>query len=313
MPPTNYPNGVTSFGILQLGGGSIPSTTGNVRFVSSTRAGASNSNNGQDPDHAWSTMVYAAARMKASQGDMVIVLPGHVETVIAAAGFVHSVAGVTWIGLGYGSLKPKVNFTTAVGADMDVDAANTVMVNFQFTGGFDALTGPIDINAAGCKLIDILTKDVTGQATDFIVADANADDLVISGWRHEGAAAAGAESALQLVGGDNATIEDFWIDGNFGTAAIENVTTASVNTTIGGGPGQNYIRTRNAADVAVTMVATSTGNIGPNINIRVADNAANVTEALVGADMQFFQPLPICNADGEVGLNTNITATVDEA
>lgn len=310
MPITNFPNGISSFGVPQIGG-SIPSTTGNVRFVGSTKSGASNGNSGKDPDHAWSTMAYAAGKMTANQGDIVIVMPGHVETVTAAAGLAHSVAGVTWFGIGSGSLVPTVNFTTAVGADMDVDEANTVMYNFQFTGGIDALTGPIDINAAGCSLINILTKDVTGQATDFIVADANADELVISGWRHEGAAAAGAESALQLVGGDNAIVEDFWVDGNFGTAAIENVSTASVNTTIGGGPGQNYIRTRNADDVAISMVATSTGNIGPNINIRLADNAANVTEALVGADMQFFQPLPICNLDGEVGLNTNITATTD--
>ena len=60
-----------------------------------------------------------------------------------------------------------------------------------------------------------------------------------------------------------------------------------------------------------SAVATTTGNVGPNIYARIADNAANVTEAFVGADMQFFQPIAIVNLDGEVGLNTNITATTD--
>ena len=45
--------------------------------------------------------------------------------------------------------------------------------------------------------------------------------------------------------------------------------------------------------------------------IRLQDDAANITEALVGADIQFFQPISIVNADGEVGLNTNITASAD--
>ena len=158
----------------------------------------------------------------------------------------------------------------------------------------------------GCE-----TRDVTGQATDFIVTDANADRLLIRGWTHRGAAAAGADTAITIVGGDNITIEDFWIDGNFAVACIENVTTAAVNLTVGGGSKVNYARTRNAADVIFTAVATTTGNVGPNIMARLQDDAANVTEAFVGADMQFFNPIKVVNADGEAGLDTNITATAD--
>jgi hypothetical protein len=196
---------------------------------------------------------------------------------------------------------------------MDVDADNITISNFLFTGGIDALTGPIDINAADFTMLDCETKDVTGQATDFIVADANANRLMIDGWTHRGAAAAGGASALQLVGGDGSTVRNFFIDGNFDTAAIENVTTAATNLTINGGANGSYIRNRNSADVCFTAVATTTGNVGPNIYARIADNAANITEAFVGADMQFFQPIAIANADGEVGLNTNITASADSA
>lgn len=277
-------------------------------------AGADDENHGTF-DAPFASMEYAngaiIADAGANRGDMVFVKAGHTETVTAAAGLDMDAAGVTWVGLGRGSDRPTINFTTAVGADMDIDAANITMVNFLFTGGIDALTGPIDINAADFAMIGCETRDVTGQATDFIVTDANADRLYIDGWVHRGAAAAGADTAITIVGGDDITIKNFWIDGNFAVAAIENVTTAAVNLSIYG-DRPCFMRNRNSADVLVTAVATTTGNVGPNLYGRLADNAANVTEALVGADMQFFAPLLIVNADGEQGLAWNGTATVDE-
>ena len=186
------------------------------------------------------------------------------------------------------------------------------MVNCRFTGGIDALTGPIDVNAAGFTLIDCITEDVTGQATDFIVTDANADQLSLIRWTHRGALANGAQSAISIVGGDDITIEDAWVNGHFSAANIENVTTAAVNLAIYGGVRRPcYLRNRDSAptDVLVTLVATTTGNVGPHIYGRLLTNTTNVTEAFVGADMQFMQPVVLVNADGERGLETNITAS----
>jgi hypothetical protein len=292
-------------------GGSDLFTTGTVFYVSSVTGAAGA--DGKSVTSPLSTIDEAVGKCTADKGDIIIVMPGHTETVTAAAGLDLDVAGIKILGMGSGSLRPTVNFTTATTADMDVDAANITIKNFLFTGGVDALAGPIDINAADCKLIDIETRDVTGQATDFIVTDANADRLLIDGWIHRGAAAAGADTAISIVGGDDIIIRNFNIYGNFAVAGIENVTTAAVRINIGGGYGWNYIWTENAADTAVTLVATTDGWVGPNICARLADNAANVTEAFVGADAQFIQPIRIVNADGESSLDTNITATVDEA
>ena len=307
MPISNYPNGFAS-GVAIRGMPILNSYGGNIYWVDS--GAGSNSNDGTH-NRPFSTLDYAVGRCTANNADIIMVKAGHTETVTAAGGLDLDVAGITIVGMGNGSDRPTVNFTTAVGADMDVDAANITISNFLFTGGIDALTGPIDVNAADFSMLDCETRDVTGQATDFIVADANADRLMIDGWTHRGAAAAGAETALQLIGGDNAMIRNFWIDGNFGTACIENVTTAAVNLTINGGANGSYARTRNADDIIFTAVATTTGNVGPNIYARVADDAANITEAFAGADMQFFQPIAIANADGEVGLNTTKTASAD--
>ena len=307
MPFSNYPNGFAN-GVAIRGMPILNSYGGNLFWVDS--GAGSNTNDGT---HArpYSTLDYAVGKCTANNGDVIMVKAGHTETVTAAGGLDLDVAGITIIGLGNGSDRPTVSFTTATGADMDVDAANITISNFLFTGGIDALTGPIDVNAADFTMIDCETRDSTGQTVDFIVADANASRLTIDGWVHRGAAAAGGASALQLVGGDGAMVRNFWIDGNFDTAAIENVTTAATNLTISGGANGSYIRNRNSADICFTAVATTTGNVGPNIYARVADNAANITEAFAGADMQFFNPIAIANADGEVGLNTNITASAD--
>ena len=246
----------------------------------------------------------------ASADDVISVAPSHVETVTAAAGLVLDQSGLTIIGYGNGDRRPQVNFTTVVGADMDVNSEGITIKNVRFTGGIDALTGPVDVNAADFTMIDCVTEDVTGQATDFVVSDANADRMSVVRHEHRGAAAAGADSAFQLTGGDQITFEDAWIYGNFAAAGIESIGTAQTNLRIYGGANRPcYIRTVNAADVAVTLLTGSTGDVGPYVYARVADNAANVTEAFVGDAMRFMQPVGVVNLNGERGFETNITAS----
>jgi hypothetical protein len=287
----------------------VPRARGKDFYVSSL-VGASGSD-GRGPFSAISTIDTAIGKCTAGAGDRIIVMPGHVETVIAAAGVALDVADVEIIGLGRGAKRPQINFTTAVGASFKVTAANCQVSNLLFTGGVDALTNPVHIDAADFRMFDCETRDVTGQATDFIVTTDNADRLIISGWKHLGAAAAGADTAISLVGGDDWVIENFDIYGNFAVAAIENVTTAANRIRIGGGDRPCYIWTENAADIAITLHASTTGHIGPNINIMLQDNAANITEAIVMAAAQLFQPVNLVNLVGESSMQTNITASTD--
>lgn len=306
MPRSNYPSGFAG-GLTVRGMPLLAAHPGEVFWVSSTSG--SNGNKGSF-DRPWATIDYAVGRCGSNRGDIIMVKPGHVETVTAAAGLALDVAGIAIVGLGAGSSRPTVNFTTAVGASMVVSAANVTVMNLLFTGGIDALTSPVHIQAADFAFVNCETRDVTGQATDFIVTTAAADRLMVDGWVHDGAAAAGADTALSIVGGADITVRDFTIDGNFAVAAIENVTTAANRVRIGGA-GVNYIWTENAADVAITMAAASTGFIGPNINIMLQDNAANITECCVGAAMQFMQPINVVNLAGESSMQINITATTD--
>jgi hypothetical protein len=288
-------------------------TTGNVYFVSSTSANCRDDpSHGTRYDNPFATLDYAVGRCTANQGDTIVVLPGNVETVAAASGLAIDVAGLTIIGLGSGSNRPRVNIGTATSATVAISAANTTIRNVLFVTTLDAVVTAIIISAADCKLFDIETRDTSAtQCVDFISTTAAADRLLISGWVHRGDAAAGADTAITVVGGDGAVIENFDLYGNFAVAAIENVTTALTNGRFGGGPAQNYIWNKNAADTAIVLAAASTASIGPNINAMLTDNAANITEAFVSAGGRFYQPIRIVNLAGESSMETNITASTD--
>lgn len=315
--PGGFAHGITIKGVpLALTHPGRVFWVGNSATLQVGEKSASNSNKGTFLA-PFSTIDYAVGQCAANRGDVIFVRPGHTETVTAAGGLDLDVAGIALIGLGSGSNRPTINFTTAVGADMDVDAANITMVNFLFTGGIDALTGPIDVNAADFKLLDCEWRDVTGQATDVIVADANADRLLIDGYFHNGAAAAGGASAIALTGMDNPVIRNFKIIGNFSVGAIDIRTTAAVDVDIHSG----YIWTKNSADIAIIDTITgSTGKIGPDICIMLTDNAANITEAITGASFQYFgggtaatsgASILVCNLAGESAMKINKTESTD--
>lgn len=312
MPISNYPNGFAN-GITIRGVPLQVAHPGKVFWVNNSGVlpqGGIAGSNGNDGTYLkpFSTIDYAVGKCTASRGDIIMVMPGHVETVTAAAGLDVDVAGIAIVGLGHGALRAKINFTTATTADMDIDAANVTLVNLLFTGGIDALAGPIDINASDCTIINCEYRDVTGQATDVIIADANADRLYIDGYFHNGAAAAGGASAIALIGMDNPLIRNFRIVGNFSVGAIDCRTTAVVDLNIYDG----YIWTKNAADICIVDTVTgSTGKIGPDLNFMLTDNAANITEAVTGATFHLFDPVYVCNLVNEKAMLINWTASTD--
>lgn len=305
---TNYPSGISSFGFPLIGSGPLL-TTGNVFFVNSTATLASNGNLGTSPDKPFATIDYAVGKCTANNGDHIIVGPGHVETVTAAAGLALDVAGITLYGIGNKRQRPRINFTTAVSASMVVSAANISMANFWFTGGIDALTGPIGVQASNFTLTNWTWTDVTGQATDVVLTTAAADRMELAYFEYDGDTAAGTNAGIAIVGGDGIKIHDFIMDGNFAVGGIDIRTTATTDLKVF---NVNSFRTRNSADIfIIDTITASTGTIGPNLNLRLQDNAANITEACTGATFVYFQPINIVNFAGESSMQTNITASTD--
>lgn len=304
MPFSNYPNGFTN-GLTVRGLPILNSYPGQVFWVSSTTGG--DGNNGTF-DKPFATVDYAIGRCQASRGDIILVKAGHTETISAAGGVSQDVAGTAIIGLGVGSLRPTFNFTATTSTFL-MSAANCSIKNCLFTGGIDAVVSPIVVSAADCTIESCEIRDVTGQVTNGILTTSGAARLKILDHIHLGDTAAGTVAAIAIVGGSNIEITIRKMDGNFSVGGIDVRTTATTNLFV---HDVLYFRTRNSVDIfLVDTITGSTGQIGPNINLRLQDNAANITEAITGATFYVIDPVYVVNADNEKGLLINWTASAD--
>ena len=281
---------------------------GEIFFVDSGHAAASDTAGfGKSPDSPVATLDYAVGLCTASQGDVIYVMPGHAETIIADSGVDIDVAGVTVIGLGKGADRPTFTFTTAVTADFKL-AANSIHVeNILFLGGIDATTGVIEITGTDCVLKNTEYRDSTGQATDVIVTDA-ACRLLIDGHKHIGADADGSDTAIMLDECDDAEIRNCYLYGDFDLGAIECRTTASARINI----HHCKIWTEGAEDLCILDTVTgSTGTIGPDVQLILEEDAANVTEAVTGATFFMLDRVFVTNAVNQSALAINWTAVAD--
>ena len=125
----------------------IAGHTGCIWFVGSTVTGATDAvGYGRDPDKPFATLDYVNSQATAHAGDVVYLLPGHVEVVAGAAGLVMDCAGLHVIGCGNGTYQPIIRLTLAA-ADIDIDAANVTFENVNFQAGAADVIAAIDVNA----------------------------------------------------------------------------------------------------------------------------------------------------------------------
>lgn len=164
MSIQNFPNGIASFGVPIIGGGQIPATTGKYWFVDSVNG--SNSNTGKTPKKAVATIDYAIGLCTASNGDVIVVMPGYTQTISASSGILADIAGVTIYGMGAGTLRPTITFGAAA-ADIDVSAANVTFDNFIFVANFDNVAAAVTVAAKDCTIKNSEFRD-TSDALHFV-------------------------------------------------------------------------------------------------------------------------------------------------
>ena len=160
--PTNFPSGVKSRGVPVEGLGGIGSpllTTGNVYHVDSGADAADNDNAATNPKQPAATLDGAIGKCTANNGDVILVAPGHSETISAAAAITFDVAGVTVIGMGVGNSRPTITLDTAATTDIDVTADDTQIHNMIFSMNYADIAGVFDLSAAGfvlnkCRFVD---------------------------------------------------------------------------------------------------------------------------------------------------------------
>lgn len=142
MTTTNFTglavNGVPVMG----GGGGIPATTGNIFFVHS---GTGNSAfDGKSAANPLATIDQAVNKCTASKGDLVVVMPGHAETIASATSLVVDVAGISIIGLGNGRNRPVLTFS-ATASKIPVSAANVVISGLVFMASIAAIVTGVEV------------------------------------------------------------------------------------------------------------------------------------------------------------------------
>lgn len=272
---------------------------GDEWFVDSTNGLSTNT--GKDWENALATIDQGINKCTASNGDTVYVAPFHAETITADSGVDIDLAGVQVVGVTRGREMPTITFDTAVTADFKLAAANVSIQNLRFLSGINALTGPIEVSAADCAIINCEFRETsTYETVDAIVTTAAAERLLIDGYRHIGALTDGANSAIAIVGGiEGLIIRNCHIMGTFAVGNIDFRTVKSTevwihdcylwnndDTVIGSG----------GVPCIMDTITASTGTIGPNIQCVLGTDEANVTEAVTGATFHVVDPVYVVNA-----------------
>ena len=164
--PTNFPTGLQSRGVPVEGFGGIGSpllTMGNIYHVDSGADAADNDNAGTNPKQPLATLDGAIGKTTANNGDVILVHPGHAETISAAAAITFDVAGITVIGMGVGNSRPTITLDTAATTDIDVTAADVQIHNMIFSMNYADIVEVFDLSAAGfvvnkCRFVDTATN-----------------------------------------------------------------------------------------------------------------------------------------------------------
>lgn len=134
-------------------------TTGNYFFVDSN---AASGGNGYSPEGAVQTLNAAVALCTANNGDIILVMEGHAETLDSAADVDLSVAGIRVIGLGHGNSRPTFTWTAAA-ATFAVGASSVWVENILFVANFtNGVTEGVDIDDAHT---DVTFKDCEWRST----------------------------------------------------------------------------------------------------------------------------------------------------
>ena len=232
---------------------------GKIFYVDSVNGSANY--DGKTPTRALATIDQAINKCTANQGDVVYVLPGHVETISGATGLVMDVAGVSVIGLGSGGDRPTLTLSASA-STVSITAASCVLANIKlissFTGGVAAgIT--LGATADGTKLLNIEMQE-TANTKEWLIGisvAAACHEVEIDGLRYFGIAGGSTTQVIKFVGASNYSIvRNFLIYADASGALIDALTAASLFMTIGNGVGHNL---DTGAGLTVSVKSDTTG------------------------------------------------------
>ena len=199
-----------------------------ILFVDS---GHTDATDADDTEHGHSfekplaTLDYAVGLMVASEGGVILLAPGHAET-LSTSQIDLDVAGVTVIGIGEGQLTPTITYSNAADS-IDIGANGVSIFNVRLNPSVtdiliavDVESGVTDFRMEDCELLE-----GDGANDEFIVMvdlKSGNDDAVIrkNVFRTKAAAAGCTDGIILTAASARVKIEDNLAVGNWSTAFI---------------------------------------------------------------------------------------------
>lgn len=183
---SGFRNGVTIRGVPI-----VNTHPGRVFWVNNSSVlaqGAVGGSDGNDGSYQrpFSTIAKAISMATASRGDVVFIMPGHAETVATDGGLAFSKAGMAFVGLGTGTLRPTITLSTLAAAAITVTAANVTISNMRVVAGFADVTNGFDVTATNLHLDRVEFSESAADLNflDYIACtggDGTANNLTITG------------------------------------------------------------------------------------------------------------------------------------
>ncbi len=263
-------------------------TLGNVFYVDSG-SGVDGAGYGSSPSAPVASIDYAIGLCTASNGDVIIVLPGHVET-ITGTDITVDVAGVTVVGLGTGSLMPQIKHNNA-DAEVSIAADNVTWMGIRHSADVTGVKVAIEIEdgidyciVKGCKFDVVLTG-----TDEFLVSvrtnDASNGALIEDCYFDMGLG--GAVAAISFTKDTDSTIvRNNIVMGDYSTACINGLTTASTKLLIEKNLLLNGDTGGIGTEPAIELVAASTGIIRDN---DIMCNLATMLASVVGGNCMLYR------------------------
>jgi len=273
MTITAYPNGVSSFGVPVMGSGvNVPFTTGSYFFVDS---GTGLSTNPGTFEYPLATIDQAIGKCTASAFDVIVVFPGHAETISGATSLAMDVAGVQVIGLGTGALRPTLTYS-ATDSIINVTAANCTLENLLIVGNVDNIVTGIAASAAadGLTLRNIEMRDGASNK-EFLIAISIAalcTDVTIDGFQFHGLGGGMTECILLVGAADRFKLLNSYIRCDASAQAVDGAAAASVGVVV---KNNLVINIDTGAGLGIAFHDSSTGFVSSN-------HVANLKDTVVG-------------------------------
>jgi pectin methylesterase-like acyl-CoA thioesterase len=207
MTLTNFPNGISSFGVPMVGGGGFPKAVGKYFFVDV--ATGANGNSGEDAQFPLATITAALAKVVAGRGDVIYVAPGNYDESVVINSNMNDLIMVGLGTRGAAAIAPSTPNPVALTIDgVSARARDITIINMGCEGsgtgaGLRILGNTRVIRLHGCKI---------EGGDDALIIESNGAGVSVGDTRVEDCELAWTATAVHIksTGGSNPVTQTYF-------------------------------------------------------------------------------------------------------